>query len=106
MAKLNMENRELASQMPDGAWQKHLAHMSSEELQAAKDAVALHKAQEEHRRQNPPPDAAALGLEGDEDDEISDFEAKFDRAITWVALAVLFVAVVAALGAPYIFPHI
>ena len=35
----------LASQMPDTAWQKHIANMTPEALQTARDAIKLHGAQ-------------------------------------------------------------
>ena len=85
MAKLSGENRELASQMPDTAWQKHLANLSPEKLQEAKDAVALHKAQTEARK------AGLLeGVEGEGEEEEEDaWEAWFDWLLVRVGLGAL-----------------
>ena len=60
MAKMAGEGKELASQMPDGAWQKHMAQMSPEQMEVARQAVALHKAQQQN---------AADAVPSDEDDE-------------------------------------
>jgi hypothetical protein len=110
------ENKELASQMPDTAWQKHMANMSPEALQTARDAVKLHKAREQLKKEgvDVPPleelegevhetgkvrtgDTDGWG-DGDVDvDEESPWEAWLDRMITrcGIAIAVL-IAVVAA----------
>ena len=64
--KLRTENRELASQMPDDAWQKYAANMTPEAIQEAKDAVEIHKMQEALKAEGvlEPED---LGEEADED---------------------------------------
>ena len=105
--ELRQENKELASQMEDGAWQKHLANMSPEKIEEAKQAVALHKAQEELRAQGLwPPEGE--GEEGDGEEEGDEMEAWFDKVITYVAVAVALLAVTVVVGvqlAPYWRPY-
>ena len=91
-AKLTGENRELASQMEDGAWQKHMANMTPEAIEEAKQAVALHKAREELRAQGLLPEED----EGEEDED--DLESKFDRIITYVAVFVAAAALIVAVA--------
>ena len=62
--------------------------MSPEKIEEAKQAVALHKAQEELRKQG------LLPEEGEgEEDEGDEWEVWFDRVITRVAIGVAGVAV-------------
>lgn len=92
MAKMRGENQELASQMPDDAWQKYAANMTPEKIEEAKQAVELHKAQEELRKQ---------GLLPQEEDEPTEeelaYEEYLDGLVTKFAIGLaLFVLLFAA----------
>lgn len=82
-----------ASQMPDTAWQKHLANMSDADLQTAKDAVELHKAQQAAEKEAAAYKAAMReqGLLDDEEEggEEDEHESLLDKIITRVSAGLL-----------------
>ena len=98
MEKLRKENKELASSMEDGQWQKHLANMSVEEIETAKAAVELHKKREARKAER-----KAAGLPEEEEEETDGGEEDeedswMDTMITYVGLGLAGVTVVVAIG--------
>ena len=117
-AKLQPEGKELARQMPDGAWAKAAANLTPEAIQEAKEAVELHKAREElkkagllpevcdampHAPAQPEPRGslppvwkrATLTVvlrrvqdDDEEDEDPNSWENKLDRIITKVAMVI------------------
>ena len=86
MSRMLAANAELAKQLPDGAWQKHAAALSPENLETARQAVALHKAQQAQQHE-----LERLAAERkQEDDEEDDYEETWlDRMLTRVGCGML-----------------
>ena len=95
MSRMMAANAELAKQLPDGAWQKHAAALSPENLETARQAVALHKAQQAQQQQAEGLAAKRKWEEEEEDDDDDYEETWIDRLLTRVGfgmLGALFVA--------------
>ena len=97
------ENKELASQMPDGGWAKAAAMMSPEKLAEAKEAVDLWKAQEELKKAGVLPEEEEGEGEGEEDaweTWLDGLITKFGvgMAVLIGVMAVVFMYVMPAMG--------
>jgi len=113
MDRMLEQNAEIASQLPDTMWQKHAAAYSPENIELARKAVDLHRAQGTATETGPPcggrgATAEAAGAEcdaaegGDEEDEEDEEDTWLDAMLTRAALA----ALVAVAGAwAYMYLH-